>query len=61
MRMITGKLLQRATLNYVPVQDRRSCRPPANLGRFILPHEPLMLCLRAALTYHLRKGAGSCR
>lgn len=24
-----------------------------------LPQEPLMLCLRAALTYHRRKGAGS--
>lgn len=24
-----------------------------------LPHEPLKLCLRAALTYHRRKGAGS--
>jgi hypothetical protein len=24
-----------------------------------LPDEPLMLCLRAALTYHRRKGAGS--
>jgi hypothetical protein len=24
-----------------------------------LPREPLMLCLRAALTYHWRKGAGS--
>ena len=24
-----------------------------------LPHQPLMLCLRAALTYHRRKGAGS--
>lgn len=24
-----------------------------------LPHEPLKLCLRAALTYHRRKGGGS--
>ncbi len=25
----------------------------------VLQHEPLMLCLRAALTYHRRKGKGS--